>query len=181
MGLRGRSIEDNVFFVTTTCHEWLNVFNEEMRFEILYSSFDFYNKKYDAQLLSYVIMPNHIHFIIFFSQLNKLSPYMRDFKKFTSGELRRMIDFDREIQLLEKLRFKTAKQEFKIWMDRFDDVVLTTQKVMLVKLDYIHENPVRKNLVASPEDYLHSSASYYLCNGEPKIPITHYAEIFGYE
>ena len=72
MGLRGRSQEDQVFFVTTTCNEWLNIFLDEIHFEILYSSFDFYNKKYDAQLLSYVIMPNHIHFIIFFSQMNKL-------------------------------------------------------------------------------------------------------------
>ncbi len=103
---------------------------------------------------------------------------MRDFKKFTSGEIRRQIEIDRKVFMLEKLRHEKGKQKFKVWQDRFDDVVLYTRKVLEIKLEYIHQNPVKAGLVDYPTKYLHSSAAFYENGSNPPIEILNYNEIF---
>ncbi len=97
---------------------------------------------------------------------------MRDFKKFTSTHIRKIIERN-DSELLEKLRFENRKQKFKVWMDRFDDVVIRSTKILMIKLNYIHYNPVNKGLVNRPEDYKHSSAGFYFRNEMPLIPILH--------
>jgi len=47
---------------------------------IVIESINFVNKKYETDILGYVIMPNHIHLIIYFKQKNELSNWMRDMK-----------------------------------------------------------------------------------------------------
>jgi len=53
------------------------------------------------------------------------------------------------------------KQKFTIWEDRFDDLYLNQEKTLLVKFNYIHNNPLRAGLVKRPEDYPYSSARNY--------------------
>lgn len=180
MGLRNRTklLDYNCFFITTTCFDFLSLFQNETYFNILSNSIIFLNKKYLAFILGYVFMPNHIHFIIYFEKENKLSDYMRDFKKFTSGEIRRQIEMDNRITTLNKIRYEKGLQKFKVWQDRFDDVVLYTRKVLEVKLEYIHQNPVKAGLVDYPTKYLHSSAAFYENGFNSPIEILNYNEIF---
>jgi hypothetical protein len=42
---------------------------------------------------------------------------------------------------------------------------------LLQKFKYIHENPVRKGFVKFPEHWTHSSAAYWINEGESEIPI----------
>ena len=179
MPLRNRRglINFNCFFITTTCYKWLNLLKNDGYYQLLYESIIFLNKKYKAQIIGYVFMKNHIHFIIFFEKNNSLSEYMRDLKKYTSGELRRMLEKEKHIELLNQIRYNLRKQKFKVWMDRFDDVIIKSSKVFFTKLQYIHYNPVREGLVQKPEDYKHSSASYYFKETEPLMPLLHYSEI----
>jgi putative transposase len=86
---------------------------------------------------------------------------MRDFKKFTSGEIRRKLEADEYLSELESLRYKYRKQKIKVWQDRFDDVALYSRKVLETKLNYIHENPVKKGFVKFAEEYKYSCAAYY--------------------
>lgn len=60
---------------------------------------------------------------------------------------------------------------FKLWMDRFDDVVLYTRELMRVKVNYIHENPVRAGLVERAEDWKYSSARNYLISDDSMIHV----------
>ncbi len=156
----------------------MHLFVNDSYFQILYSSLLFLNQKYSAKIIAYVLMVNHIHLILYFESKNHLSDYMRDFKKFTAVKLRQLIEHEGRRELLEKLRFDSRKQKFKIWMGPFDDVVIRSKRVLLIKMNYIHLNPVKKNLVSEAEDYKHSSAGFYLKEKQPLIPILHYTEIF---
>ena len=102
---------------------------------------------------------------------------MRDFKKFTSGEIRRQIEKDGRHKLLDELRYKKRQQKFKVWEHRFDDVVLYTRKVLEVKLEYIHQNPVKAGLVDYPTKYIHSSAGFYEDGSKPPLDILNYNEV----
>jgi len=174
---RTRLTDYSCFFVTTTFNNWLALLQSERYFSLLYDSLNFVNKKYNAQIVAYVFMPNHIHLIIYFIKDNYLSSYMRDFKKFTSVQIRTYLESDGHIELLNQLRYADRQQKFKVWMDRFDDVVIRSTKVLLTKMQYIHFNPVKKELVKIPEDYLHSSAGFYLKEQVARLPILHYSEL----
>lgn len=45
----------------------------------------------------------------------------------------------------------------KLWQDRFDDLVLTTEEQFYIKLGYIHNNPVKSGLMEDPGDWEFSS------------------------
>ena len=57
------------------------------------------------------------------------------------------------------------KQNYKIWQDEFHPKAIYTQEFLLQKMEYMHNNPVRKGLVLKPEYWRYSSARTYL-NGE---------------
>src|SRR6478735_4312150 len=83
MGLRGRNqfLDEECFFVTTTCYNWYKLLEMETCKLIVSESINFLNDKYFAATLGYVIMPNHIHLILYFKKGNQLSNWMRDLKK----------------------------------------------------------------------------------------------------
>ena len=105
---------------------------------------------------------------------------MRDFKKYTSGEIRRLVELEGRFDLLEKLQYEHREQKFKLWQDRFDDVFIKSRELVETKLSYIHNNPLQShwNLATRPELYPHSSASFYELSQQSKIEITHYNEYF---
>src|SRR3954464_8824834 len=118
MGLRGRTklLDQQCFFVTSTCHNFLPLIEEEICKQILYDSLAFVNKKFSCEIIAYVWMPNHIHFICYFREKNFLMEYMRDFKKYTSHKIREHFVAKNELEIIIAIRYEYRKQHFKIWM-----------------------------------------------------------------
>lgn len=179
MGLRGRTQLTNyqLFFVTTTCEDFLPLIEPQDVKDILVNSLLFCNAKYNAEIVAYALMPEHIHLIIHFKAGNQLSQYMQSFKRFTS---RKTLDYWAQHQsgLLKKLKYwDRGLLGYKIWQDRFHDVTLYSLKICWTKLNYINNNPVKAGLCDKAEDYPYSSGAFY--NGMPdtKIPLTHMKDI----
>ena len=119
-------------------------------------------------------MSNHIHLILYFPEGRKRIDFMRDFKKFTSTKIRKEVERVKP-ELLDTIRIESGKQVFKVWQDRFDEVYLKNKKLLEVKLEYIHTNPLQENraLAKHPEEYLHSSSSYYECGKKSPLEVSH--------
>ncbi|HEX2788101.1 MAG TPA: transposase [Ignavibacteria bacterium] len=169
MGLRNRTLFDkngNVLFITTTVMNFERIFSLGNNYsDILISSLKYLIKEHNAYLLSYVIMPSHIHFIIALPTNESISDFMRDFKKYTSTKIRKQLESDNHAEIIESLRSNAIgkkNQMFKLWMDRFDDVVIYSEEILKIKINYIHNNPVKANLVSNPENWIYSSAGNYL-------------------
>ena len=182
MGLRGRLLfpEADCFFVTTTCYKWYLALASDQCKKIVCTSIDFLNAKYKSHVLGYVIMPNHIHLILFFPETNQLSDWMRDLKKFTAVRIRQEIERMGQTSFSERLRVPDKKQVFKVWEDRFDDVILNNSRILKVKLDYIHYNPLQEHwkLAVTPEDYEFSSARYYESARQGPCQVTDFRDFF---
>ena len=56
-----------------------------------------------------------------------------------------------------------------VWERSFQSVPITNDNDALVKLRYIHNNPVKKGLVTRPEDWRYSSASAYSDGDSPIV------------
>jgi len=181
MGLRERHLyhDYHLFFITTSCYKKLNLLTIGNSIEIVQQSLKYCCKKYQASIVGFVLMPNHIHSILHFVKGEDRIHFMRDFKKYTSFRIRKEVEAYDKI-LIEKLRFRSRKQRFKIWQDRFDEVYLESVKILEIKLDYIHDNPLQEKwqLVDKPEDYEHSSALFYAEEIQHEIGLIHYLDFF---
>jgi len=114
-------------------------------------------------------MSNHLHMIVGRNGENKVSDIMRDFKKFTSKEILRTLLVEptesRRDWMLNRFEY-AGKHDKKIKNYRFWQEGNNAQEIFLndyfnQKLNYIHENPVKAEIVNRPEDYRYSSAIDY--------------------
>ena len=178
MPLRNRSIwnkEGNVYFVTTTVVNFEKIFSLSSSYpSVLVKSLKFLIKEHRAVLFAYVIMPSHIHIIIYLPKGESISDFMRDFKKFTSTKVRVMMENDGHFELIDRLRHiipAGSKQSFKLWENRFDDLLIYTDKIMRIKVNYIHNNPVKAGLVKEDIKWKYSSARNYFLGDNSIIEI----------
>lgn len=180
MGLRNRTlfVEEKCFFITTTCYNKYHLLKTIEVQELIASSLNFLCNKYSAHIFAYVVMPNHLHLIIYFEGDNRLSDFMRDFKKFTSVKIRQIIEKIDGTDSLENIRFEHRSQKFKVWSDRFDDVYIRNKDLFQVKFDYIHNNPLQEHwkLADKPEDYVYSSAAYYYGTYQGIVKVRNYID-----
>ena len=193
MGRRGRASfgRDSVtLFVTTTVMNFDRVFGlGDSYYQILLKSLRHVIEEHEATLYAYVFMPSHIHLVVTMPEGESISDMMRDFKKYTSTKIRQQLESDGHAMWVERLRANVQirqdespdgtrkrahthsieRQVFKLWMDRFDDVVIYSQEMMRVKVRYIHENPVKAGLVEKAEDWKYSSARNYFLSDHSLI------------
>jgi len=100
--------------------------------------------------MGYVLMPSHVHFLVGCrGGGNQLSKFMKTFKSLSAR--------------------KFFPGVGSIWIERFDDLRITTEKQLWIKLNYIHENPVRKGLVSKAIDWPWSSARFWILNEQKGV------------
>lgn len=59
----------------------------------------------------------------------------------------------------------------KVWQEGFHPIAIETGKFFQEKLNYLHENPVRKGFVERPEYWRYSSARNYLMDDHSIIQV----------
>ena len=177
MPLRGRRyFEGNSYFITTSVNKFVKIFKEKKYIDIILENISFYREKYAFKLIAYVVMPDHIHLLIYPDQerVKEISKFVEDFKKFTARKFREQMEKDKKISWLKLFRLKETKKrnwEYQIWQRGFDDLGVYSIKVVRTKINYIHNNPLRKGLVERPEDYLYSIARNYILNDHSVIKV----------
>ena len=135
-------------------------------------------ENYGNKIHGYVIMPNHIHLLIFITDRSpELKALIFNGKRFLGIGLKKILLEDRKNHLLNFFAERKTKSasHFAFFEPRYDSLQITTQKFYLEKLNYIHNNPCSKNwnLADQPEEYSYSSASnYILGKGIYEVDIT---------
>jgi len=154
-----------MYFVTLTIKKWYYIFDRYNRWDILADSLKYCQKNKGLKVHAYVFMLNHIHLII---QSPDVSGVIRDFKSHTAKALLINIK-ETEPTILRLFRSKEGKYEF--WQKTNMPEIIETDYFLQQKLDYIHDNPVRKQYVSQPEHWIWSSAGYYENEEQGKIKI----------
>lgn len=165
---RYRADENLPYFCTITVLDWTPVFIERRYINSLIESLSYCRANKGLQLFAYVVMPNHLHLIAAAPDLHSM---MRDYKRFTSRTIHEQLVADGRKTILECLergaqRARREHGEFSFWEDGFHPQAISSRGVFEQKLRYLHENPVRKGLVAKPEDWWCSSAGWYAGQSE---------------
>ena len=164
-----------LYFITNTIVEWQPVFVEIPLFETIIESWDYCCSKKDLHLHGYVIMPNHIHAMVSSNVSNHLSEILRDMNRFTSQRITTLLKGMRR-ELLLNIFHQAANEEgrgnrYKVWQEGFHPVAIESGEFFQQKIEYIHQNPVRKGYVEQPEHWRYSSARNYILNDNSIIQI----------
>ena len=147
--------DNHAYLCTFRFTYWLPVFNAgESCARIVLDSLDFCRRKKGLILYAYVLMIDHMHMI---ARHEDLSALIRDFKTWTSRQIRAGLEQagrERWLALMEtRARAVGAGQESKVWEDGAHPKRIESDAMFLQKLNYLHDNPVRKGFVARPEDW----------------------------
>ncbi len=159
---------DKPHFLTCTVVEWLPVFTRPEAVQIILDSWSYQRQHESLQLLGYVILENHLHFV---AQAPRLDKCVNSFKSYTAARLIELLEQRQAERLLARLRFaKLAHKhdrEYQFWQEGSHAEMVFSEAVMREKLDYIHRNPVKRGYVDLPEHWRYSSARNYL--GQPGL------------
>ena len=173
------------FFITFTCYQWLALIEKTKGYDIVYNWFDYLKNK-GHYINGHVIMPNHVHSLISFVETRQnINTIVGNGKRFMAYEIIERLKENRETTLLFKLeqsieaKRKQRNKQHNCWELSFDWKDCRSKKFIDQKLNYIHNNPCRGkwNLCNSPDEYLHSSAKFYLTGSQGFYPVTHVGEI----
>jgi len=159
-------IEGSIFYITSNIYDRLKVFTRPSFIIPILDSLNYYRYQYSTKLLGYVIMPDHIHLLIWPQDEQAVTDFMRDLKRFTSGRITRQAKLEGKIDWIKKFEVAgdhTNRAEHKVWQDSFWEQDIYTRKFLEQKLNYIHLNPVRAGIIEAAESYPYSSyRNYYL-------------------
>src|SRR5258707_13964622 len=171
-----------IYFITFTCHRWLNLIEKVNGYDLVYNWYDVLAKKQHA-VTGYVIMPNHLHMLLYHGGVNlSLNKVIGNGKRFMAYEIINRLGLQNETALLHSLQCavkakdKQKGQKHEVWIDSFDVKHCRTENFILQKLNYIHNNPCagKWRLADDPIHYPHSSALFYISGKQGAYPVIDY-------
>ena len=126
-------------FVTFSCYRRRPYLAAVAVMELFEDALERVRRRYLFAVAGYVVMPEHVHLLV--------------------NEPRRAL-LSKAIQAL-KLSVSMRGRERPFWQAHYYDFNVSSHDKFVEKLRYIHRNPVRRGLVAKPEEWKWSSFRHY--------------------
>ena len=153
---------DQPHFLTATIIEWLPVFTRQEAVDILFDIWRYQQEHHELRLYGYVVLENHLHAV---AQAPDLPKVWGQFKSFSARRIIGLLAAHRARPLLERMRFAfkahRGDRSYQFWQEGSHPQLIETETVLRQKLEYIHQNPVRRGYVDLPEHWRWSSARDY--------------------
>jgi putative transposase len=155
------SRDNPALYLTTVAKDRLPVFRTDAIKTITCNAIDEARNSAKFLLHAYVIMPDHLHAIT--DAMLKPSQILRYINGIVS---RRVIDHLKERghnASLQKLAHETKGRGYRysLWDHNNNVFSIMSEAMLMQKVNYIHENPVRAGLIERAEDYRWSSVRWW--------------------
>ena len=148
-GLHRYQQAGDLHFITFSCYQrrpYLLCSSTRDRFE---SALERMRTRYWFAVFGYVIMPEHVHILLNEPKVGTLAG---------------------AIQAI-KLSVAVREDQRPFWQSRYHDFNVFSDAKRIEKLRYLHRNPVKRGLVAKPEDWAWSSFRHYATGSEGTVEI----------
>ncbi len=150
-------------FVTCTILHWIPIFTNQDSVNIVLNSFKYLQKSDNLKIYAYVILENHLHLV---ASSNDISKTIKKFKSYTAKELLKLLQERNVKTILDQLSFykKAHKTHttYQVWQEGFAPKLIQSEKMMKEKIEYIHNNPVKRGYIDKPHHWRYSSARDYM-------------------
>ena len=148
--------------MTCTILHWIPIFTRKESVAIVLDCLEFLKEKENLKVYAYVILENHLHLVV---QSDDLSKSMESFKKFTAKKILELLKKENIKSILEQLAFyKKAHhrdKNYQVWEEGYKPKLLQSDEMIISKIRYIHENPVKRGYVDDAKHWRYSSARDY--------------------
>jgi REP element-mobilizing transposase RayT len=150
-------------FMTETVVAWLPVFSQPAFAGIIFESWRFLQRERGIRIFAYVVMENHLHWI---GQGDDLADQVGRFKSYTARRIIDALQTGGYKTMLDELQFFKARhkldQQFQLWQEGSHPKQIDSDEMMLQKVEYTHNNPLRRGFVDEAAHWRYSSARNYL-------------------
>jgi len=158
-----RNLSGALHFLSGNITRRLPVFDQAACCDVFIDVLSELREEWPFKLIAYVLMPDHIHLIV-----NPKDGRIRELAgRLKSLAARRIID---KVKGLSFLRDKPDSDGsiHQVWQESFKALPLWSDWLIWQKINYIHNNPLKADLVKSAADYRWSSfRSFYFDEAEP--------------
>ncbi len=149
-------------FITCTILHWIPIFTRTATTDIIFASFKHLQKSDKLKIYAYVILENHLHLV---AESDDIAKSMAKFKSFTAREIINYLKKENVKTILEQLAFykkahKTTS-EFQLWQEGIQPKQILSEKMMRERINYTHNNPVKRGYVDDGAHWRYSSARDY--------------------
>lgn len=129
-------------------------------------------------IVGWVLMPEHFHMLIRPEPAESTPVIMKRLKERVAIGILRTLRQNQHYpwcrKMLERFRLPATvhdESEYRIWQRRFRPFNVYSRKKVLEKLNYMHNNPVKRGLVQHPGDWPWSSWRFYFLNDASLLTI----------
>ncbi len=147
-----KELNNKLYFLTFTVKNWYYILDRHNHWNIISDSLKYFQENKSLKIYGFVFMINHIHLIVLSSDT---IGFIRDFKKFTTNEILKNIE-QNEPKTLKLFINETGKE---LWQKTNMPELIETESFFLQKLNYIHQNPVKRSYISMLEHWYWSSAN----------------------
>jgi putative transposase len=157
--------EGHAQFVTFSCYKRRRLLDPDVCKRIVIGTLGSQLAKQQGVCIGFVIMPNHVHALVWFHETEQLSNFDQVWKQRTSVQIKQQY-----AGCLAKYA-KTIDSTDPEWTPKYYPFNVFSETKVFEKLQYMHEDPVRAGLVARPVDWPWSSARWYEDGRSVGVPI----------
>jgi len=146
-GLRRFQQSGQAHFVTFSCYRRQPYFDSDEAFNLFLECLEEMRRRFDMRVYGYVVMPEHVHLLVSEPARATLADAIHFLK----------------LSFAKRLRSRRPGAKLgSFWQQRYYDRNVRDYREFVIKLRYLHRNPVKRGLVASPEEWKWSSYRHYL-------------------
>ncbi len=149
-------------FMTDTVVAWLPIFTRPNLAQIIFESWQFLQRVRGILIFGYVIMEHHLHWI---ASGDDLADQVKRFKSYTARRIIDELEHSGYGTLLQELQYFKLRhkidQKYQLWQEGSHPKQIENDEMMLQKLEYMHNNPMRRGYVDDPLHWRYSSARNY--------------------
>jgi len=154
----------NTYFTTLTINRYISVFKDFPDTNcIILDSFNHLVDNEKVKIYSFVIMRDHIHMVWEMVNEDPIDDIITSFKKHTGREIMKYLSIVNVDYLNDYFTSIRKDRKYKIWKQSKGNLRIDGQDILINKIKYIHENPIKGDYkqVEKAEDYTFSSAKAY--------------------
>ena len=152
-------------FITFSCYRRRRLLDHPHSRQVVMALLTEELKKHGGVCCGFVVMPDHVHAILWFPEPGRLSSLTQAWKSRTSRQLKKFF----RGQMHEYAKSIDPKEPF--WQAKYYPFNLYSEKKAIEKLEYMHLNPVRAGLVEKTCDWQWSSARHYEQGRSVGVPL----------
>lgn len=167
-GMGTRTIHDDelhAHFVTFSCCRRRRLLDHDQAKRIVLGVLNAQLNSRRASCVGFVVMPDHVHAIVWFPAPGQLSVFIQQWKRLSSHHIGRWVR-DELVGYAAKMG-----RDDPFWQAKYYSFNLYNEEKIREKLTYMHDNPVRAGLVSRQCDWPFSSARWYESRRSVGVPI----------